>query len=191
MKIYNLIHFEFFSINHNFIRSVPLVIHFEEKITCIFRKISKSPHRLLSIFQASIELATYFSENQRAVTAVALCLWCEAVKSGGMSSDISSREMTNLLRVPLSSSQAAQYTHNTEQTVSLHSIFSINFIHCIASGLCSPLVYYLVSFHHCSWASSESCLFSFPSSSLSFSPTHHTSSPNIKIIYKKTQTLVF
>lgn len=76
MKIYNLIHFEFFSINHNFIRSVPLVIHFEEKITCIFRKISKSPHRLLSIFQASIELATLKTckAAAAAVTAVAMAL---------------------------------------------------------------------------------------------------------------------
>lgn len=137
MKIYNLIHFEFFSINHNFIRSVPLVIHFEEKITCIFRKISKSPHRLLSIFQASIELATYFSENQRAVTAVALCLWCEAVKSGGMSSDISSREMTNLLRVPLSSSQALRSTHTTQNRLchfirySQSILFTVSLLGCV------------------------------------------------------------
>lgn len=43
MKIYNLIHFEFFSINHNFIRSVPLVIHFEEKIARIQKNFQISP----------------------------------------------------------------------------------------------------------------------------------------------------
>lgn len=190
MKIYNLIHFEFFSINHNFIRSVPLVIHFEEKITCIQKNFQISPQIAFNFSSFYRISYVFFWKPARGNSSGTLPLmWSSEIRrnefryivSRDDESVASSPELFSVLRS----------THNTEQTVSLHSIFSINFIHCIASGLCSPLVYYLVSFHHCSWASSESCLFSFPSSSLSFSPTHHTSSPNIKIIYKKLKLLFF